>query len=281
MEEKEQQDDYQIDYEQFNKPPAQRKSRWGWLTAAGAFILFKLKTVFSVLKGLFIFAKLGKFMTTGLSMLLMIVTYMYIYGWKYAVGIVLLLFVHELGHLYYARRLGLATSLPLFIPFVGALIQMREEPKDAKTEAIIGIGGPLAGIIGAYVCLAVANFFSSPLFYALAYFGFTVTVFNLIPAHPLDGGRIVGAISPSLWLVGIPLIVGLSVYFFNPIAILISVLAIGKAWKVWQDRDNPYYQTDVAFRVKLGLVYFTIFAISAYHAYATHQRLDQLKFLIS
>jgi len=281
MEEKHNQDEAEITYEGQDDQSAEKKQGWwGWLVAGGAFLLFKLKTIFSIFKGLFIFLKLGKFMTTGLSMLLMIVTYMYIYGWKYAVGIVLLLFIHELGHLYYARRLGLDTSLPLFIPFVGALIQMREEPKDAKTEAIIGIGGPLAGVIGAFICLGIANLFTAPLFYALAYFGFMVTVFNLIPAHPLDGGRIVSAISPSLWLIGIPMIIGLSIYFFNPIAILIAVLAIGKAWKVWQDRDNPYYQTDTDFRVKIGVAYFVIFAVSAYYTYSTNQVLDQFKPLI-
>jgi Zn-dependent protease len=263
------------------KPASQKRGWWGWPVAGGAFLLTKVKTVLSIAKGLFVFLKLGKFLTTGLSMLLMIASYTFIYGWKYALGIVLLLFIHEMGHLYYARRLGLDTSLPVFIPFIGALIQMREEPKDAKTEAIIGIGGPLFGVAGAFGCLAIADQFQFPLFYALAYFGFFITVFNLIPAHPLDGGRIVSAISPAIWLVGIPMMVGISLYFFNPIAILISFLAIGKAWQVWKDRHNPYYQTDTAFRLKMGLSYFLLFAVAAYYSYSLHQTLDRLKFIVS
>jgi Zn-dependent protease len=281
MEERDDRQEHDPVPEEIKERPSASKGWWGWVVAAGGFILLKLKTVLALLKGVFIIFKFGKFLTTGLSMLLMIVSYTYIYGWKYALGIVVLLFVHELGHLYCARRLGLATSLPLFIPFVGALIQMKEEPKDAKTEAIIGIGGPLLGVVGAFTCLLAARQFSSPLFYALAYFGFVITIFNLIPAHPLDGGRIVGAISPAIWLVGIPMIIGLSLYFFNPIAILISLLAIGKAWKVWKDRDNPYYQTDTKFRALIGLSYFTLFVLSAYYSYNLHQILDRFKLLLS
>lgn len=281
MKEKDEQREYGAISEEIEEKPRSPKGWWGWVVAAGGFILFKLKTALALAKGLFLFIKFGKFLTTGLSMLLMIVSYTYIYGWKYALGIVLLLFIHELGHLYYARRLGLDTSLPVFIPFVGALIRMKEEPKDAKTEAIVGIGGPLFGVIGAFICLLVARQFNAPLFYALAYFGFFVTVFNLIPAHPLDGGRIVSAISPAIWLIGIPAIIGLSLYYFNPIAILISILAIGKAWQVWKNRDNPYYQTDTKFRAIIGLCYFALFALSAYYSYTLHQTLDRLKFILS
>ncbi len=253
--------------------PEKKKSRWGWFTAIGGLLLLlKVGKIWAIVKGLFIFLKFGKFFTTGLSMMVMIVVYTFMYGWKYAVGIVLLLFIHEMGHLTASRRLGIDTSMPMFIPFVGALIQMRQEPKDAKTEAIVGIAGPVFGVIGAFVCLFIGNLFQSGLFLALAYFGFLLTVFNLIPAHPLDGGRVVTAISVKLWFVGIPVMLFFSIYFFNPIGILISILAIKKAWEVWKDRENPYYDTDKSFRLQMGCSYFLLFAISAYYTY----HLDEL-----
>jgi Zn-dependent protease len=257
------------------EPPLKKKSKWGCLTSfGGLFLIFKAAKIWTIIKGIFLFFKFGKFLTTGLSMMLMIVVYTYIYGWKYAIGIVLLLFIHELGHLTASRRLGIDTSLPMFLPFIGAIIQMKEAPKDAKTESIVGIAGPIFGALGAFVCLCVGELFDSTLFFALAYFGFLLTVFNLIPAHPLDGGRIVTAISLKLWMIGIPVMVIFSLYFFNPISILISILAIKKAWEVWKDRENPYYDTDTGFRYKMGFSYFVLFALSAYYTYNLHEVLN-------
>ena len=257
-------------------PSEKKKGRWGWLTSFGGLLLiFKASKIWMIIKGVLIFLKFGKFLTTGLSMMLMIITYTYIYGWKYAIGIVLLLFIHEMGHLTASRRLGIDTSLPMFIPFVGAIIQMKEAPKDAKTESIVGIAGPLYGVLGAFCCLILGELFDAELLLALAYFGFLLTVFNLIPAHPLDGGRIVTAISLKLWLVGIPIMVFFSLYFFNPIGILISILAIRKAWQVWKDRENPYYDTDQRFRFKMGISYFLLFSLSAYYTYNLHEVLNK------
>lgn len=256
--------------------PEKKKSRWGWLTSLGGLLLvFKAGKIWTIIKGALLFLKFGKFLTTGLSMMLMIVVYTYIYGWKYAIGIVLLLFIHEMGHLTASRRLGIDTSLPMFIPFIGAIIQMKEAPKDAKTESIVGIAGPVFGALGAFICLFIGEMVHSGLLLALAYFGFLLTVFNLIPAHPLDGGRIVTAISLKLWIIGIPVMLFFSLYFFNPIGILISILAIKKAWEVWKDRDNPYYNTDQGFRFKMGFSYFLLFALSAYYTYNLHEVLNK------
>jgi Zn-dependent protease len=254
-----------------------KKKWWRWMTSfGGLFVIFKATKIWAILNAVFIFFKLSKFLATGLSMLLMIVTYTFIYGWQYAIGIVALLFIHEMGHLLTSRRLGLDTSLPLFIPFVGALIQMKEQPQDAKIESIVAIGGPILGAVGAFLCLFIGELFYSGLFLAMAYFGFILTVFNLIPAHPLDGGRIVTAISLKLWAIGIPVMLGFSLYFFNPIGILISLLAISKAWEVWKDRDNPYYDTDTTFRILMGVTYFTLFVVAAYYSYALHETLAML-----
>lgn len=258
------------------KPPDKKKSKWGWLTSFGGFLLiFKAAKIWAIIKGIFIFLKFGKFLTTGLSMMLMIVVYTYMYGWKYAIGIVFLLFIHEMGHLTASRRLGIDTSLPMFIPFIGAIIQMKEAPKDAKTESIVGIAGPVFGALGAFVCVFLGEIFDSALLLALAYFGFLLTVFNLIPAHPLDGGRIVTAISLKLWMIGIPVMIFFSLYFFNPIGILISILAIKKAWEVWKDRENPYYDTDPGFRIIMGGSYFFLFTLAAYYTYNLHEMLNK------
>lgn len=265
--------------------PAQQEERstnkkgiWAGVLVALGFVVTKLKFLLGPLYFAFKALKFGKFLTTGLSMVLMIVTYAFMYGWKYAIGVVVLLFVHEMGHLWFAKIKRLDVSLPVFIPFVGALIKLKEEPKDAKTEAFVAVGGPLIGMLGAFVFLLAAFWQHSQLLAALAYFGFFLTVFNMIPAHPLDGGRIAAALSPAMWLLGIISMAVLTIYYFNPLAFMILLFAIGKAWSVWKHRhEQPpgYYEVDTAFRVKMGITYFTIFAVSSFFTYFLHAILQR------
>src|SRR5512141_2381252 len=136
---------------------------------------------------------------SGGTMLLMIWVYMHLWGWPFALGFVLLLLVHETGHLIVAKKFGLKVGAPVFIPFIGAFIALKEAPRNAWMEACVGIGGPLLGSIGALGCLGLAGMTGNPLFTALAYSGFLLNLFNLIPIGMLDGGRVATALSPWLW----------------------------------------------------------------------------------
>lgn len=254
-----------------------RRRWWVGLLAILGLVFGKFKILLGPLLFLVKLLKLGKFLTTGLSMVLMIVSYTFFYGWKFAAGIVGLIFVHEMGHMVFARLRKLDVSWPVFIPFLGAFIKMKEQPRDAKTEAFVAIGGPLIGMLGAFVCLGIAALGKSTFWAALAYFGFFITVFNMIPAHPLDGGRIAAALSPLMWVAGIAAMLIMTIYFFNPIALIILVMATVKAWKVWKHRDElppGYYEVDAGFRLKMGLTYFAIFAVSSFFTYLLHEILQ-------
>ena len=148
---------------------------------------------------------------TGGTMLLTIWVYAQTWGWWYALGFVLLIFVHECGHLLAARRIGLKVGAPVFIPFMGALIALKEAPPNAWIEAQVGIGGPLLGTAGAAACDGLYLATGNPLFRALAFSGFFLNLFNLAPIGFLDGGRIVTALSPWLWLVGLGVVSALLV----------------------------------------------------------------------
>src|SRR5947199_8032375 len=89
---------------------------------------------------------------SGGTMLLMIWVYTQIWGWQFALGFVLLLLVHESGHLLVAKKFGLKVGAPVFIPFMGAFIALKEAPRNAWIEACVGIGGPMLGSLGALVC---------------------------------------------------------------------------------------------------------------------------------
>ena len=140
--------------------------------------------------------------TMAATMLLSLVLYALAFGWHFAAGFVLLLFVHELGHLVAARVVGVDSSIPFFVPFLGAVISLRQPPKNAKMEANIAIGGPAAGMLSGLVCLIFYLWTDSLLMLLLAYTACLLNLFNLIPCTPLDGGRIATAISPHMWWLG-------------------------------------------------------------------------------
>lgn len=116
--------------------------------------------------------------------------YALLFGWKFAVGFVLLILVHELGHYVEARRQGLSPSLPVFIPFLGAYVALRGQPFDPWRNALVSIAGPIAGGVAALGCLIYGEVAGSDLVLALAYAGFFLNLINLVPIGILDGGHI-------------------------------------------------------------------------------------------
>jgi Zn-dependent protease len=203
--------------------------------------------------------KFGKLLPAAATMLLSIAVYASVFGWWYAAGFVALLLVHEMGHYLAARRRGLNVGLPTFIPFVGAWIQLKELPHDAETEAYVGIAGPLMGTAGALACFYLARSTASTLLLALAYAGFFLNLFNLIPLSPFDGGRVTAAISPRLWLIGVPLLVALFFYNPSPLLILMAVLALPNVMKAWRGLRSPEEQAYYTVRPETRLSYATLY----------------------
>jgi Zn-dependent protease len=223
------------------EPAEQRpwwKGVWGVLTAVGlAIVKFgaKLKVILLLLPKL-------KLFTTSASMLVSVGAYSLIWGWKFAIGFVLLLLVHEMGHVLQARREGLDASAPLFIPFLGAAIALKELPKDAGVEARVGLAGPVLGTLGTCVAVAIWQITGNDLFQALAFFGFFLNLFNLAPVLPLDGGRAMAALTPWMWIVGYVLLVAATVAFPNPIMFLILLFGGLETYRRWKERKNPEQQ---------------------------------------
>jgi len=179
---------------------------------------------------LFLAGKLGKILLSGGSMLVSIAVYAEIFGWKYAVGFVLLLLCHEMGHYMAARQRGLDVGLPTFIPFVGAWINLKTQCLNPETVAFVGMAGPLLGSTGAFLVYLIAVYYQLHWLLAIAYAGFVLNLFNLIPVVPLDGGHIVAVITPRIWIIGIPMLVALYFWRPSPLLIIIAILALPKAW---------------------------------------------------
>lgn len=224
--------------------------------------------------------KLGKVLFSSGSMLISIGLYALIYGWRYAVGFVGLLFVHELGHYLAARRRNLNVGLPTFVPFVGAWIELKEQPFDAETEAFIGLAGPMLGSAAAYAVFLLSREYDSNLLLALAYAGFMLNLFNLIPLSPLDGGRIVGVISPKIWLVGIPVLLGVFFWRPSPMLFMVAILAAPHVWTVIKNKgavDETYYSADKATRLKFGFQYLALTLFLAVLSFETYEALEMVR----
>jgi Zn-dependent protease len=200
--------------------------------------------------------------------------YVWFGGWWFGIGLIVLLFVHEMGHVLEARRQGLPVSVPIFIPFMGALISMKRMPQDAWREARLAIAGPLLGSAAALALYLAGIAYDSQHLRALAFLGFLINLFNLLPVIPLDGGRITAALHPALWLVGLFALVALVLYQPNPVLILILVFAASELLRRWRSRHLPqmrgYYRVRPLQRLVMAGLYFGLAAALVLGMHATH-----------
>ncbi|MBV1861888.1 MAG: site-2 protease family protein [Nannocystaceae bacterium] len=174
------------------------------LAGAGglALLLWKFKAVvlFAVTKGkalVFGFTKLG----TLAGVLASFGVYWAAWGWKFAAGLIISLYIHEIGHVVTLRRFGIAASAPAFIPGLGAFVRLEQYPANEMENARVGMAGPIWGTVAAVAALSVYAISDWASFAAIARFGAWINLFNLLPLGPLDGGRGFGALNRSQrWL---------------------------------------------------------------------------------
>lgn len=228
---------------------------------------------------LFSGVKLGKLLLSGGSMLVSIVVYAFVFGWRYAVGFVALLFVHEMGHFLAARLRGLSVGLPTFIPFVGAWVDLKNHPHNAETEAFVGLGGPLLGTVGAMLCYFLARNYNATWLLAVAYSGFFLNLFNLIPLSPFDGGRITAVLSPRVWLLGVPVLAGLFWLRPSPLLLIMAVLAAPQVWQALAYRSQSaegqsYYAVPTATKWAYGFYYLALLGFLAVMTHDVHEMVN-------
>ena len=254
------------------RPDGTWKKRLASLGSIGmvlAFVLGKLKLLIPLLK----VTKLS----TLLSMLVAVWAYAMLWGLPFALGFVLLIFVHEMGHALVMKQQGIRAGAPVFIPFVGAVIAMKSLPRNAWVEALVGIGGPVLGSVGALVCLIVGWAGGSLFWYGLAYTGFLINLFNLIPISPLDGGRIVGVISRWLWAAGYAVGVAVFLVTKSPILFLILLLGLFTLARTLKGPREGYFDAEPGQRLAMGIAYFGLIALLALGMWVADAPLQELR----
>jgi Zn-dependent protease len=248
--------------------PWWRRSLSG-IVVAGAFILKFGKAALLLLPK-------AKLLTTSGTMLVSLAAYSLIWGWKFALGFVLLLFVHEMGHVIQLRREGISASAPMFIPFMGAVVMAKSLGEDAAAEARVGLAGPLLGTLGALALLPVAAATGDDFWYALIFTGLFLNLFNLLPVVPLDGGRAMAALSPWMWFVGLFGMALLAFVYPNPIIFLILLFAVMETYKRWTARKRggaevtAYYRVKPAVRLAVFAVYLGLIIVCGVGMDLTH-----------
>jgi Zn-dependent protease len=213
---------------------------------------------------------------TGGSMVLMVGVYASIWGWKWALGFVLLLLLHECGHLIVAKWFGLAVSAPMFIPFMGAFIALKEAPRNAWMEACVGIGGPILGSLAAAICHALGLALNYPLLIALGWSAYFLNLFNLTPVGMLDGGRIVTALSPWLWLPGFAALGWLAWTHPNFIVWILLFASFPRIISLFRKRteeEQRYYEVPPAQRWLMALMYFGLIGALVLGMHVSHLQL--------
>lgn len=213
----------------------------GLLLTKGKFILLLLATKLKLLLGAL---KLGPLWNTAATMGLSLWFYAGTFGAALAAGFLLLILVHELGHGFAARRMGLRVGAPIFIPFLGAVIALKDQPRSTWVEAVVALAGPVFGGLGGLAVLALGACFPagyvSGLCRALAHITFHLNLFNLIPAMGLDGDR---ATKPCRWwywpLGAVPLVAVAGTAFgvqgrLNPVLLFVFLLGGIKAFQGWR-----------------------------------------------
>lgn len=243
----------------------------GGIGATIGALLLKFKAVLLLLLNLKWVVFLAKFGWVGFSALFSIAIYSLIFGWQFAIGLVLLLFIHEMGHALVMKLKGIPVGGMIFIPMLGAAVLMRQMPKNAQDEAEVGIAGPIAGAVASGVCLALAELtpHTTTIWAALAYFGFFMNLFNLVPVLPFDGGRVLGAIDRRIWIVGFLALLGFQVWqWINGISnIFLLFFIVMAATQLWSRRGlhtgaaaQVYYNVPVGTRIALSVLYFGLAA---------------------
>jgi len=229
-----------------------------------------------------------KFGLASVTAVISVFIYAQLFGWGFGIGLVALLFVHEMGHAVVMKLKGLPVGGMIFIPMLGAAVFMRRMPGNARDEAEVGIAGPVAGALASLICLFFA--LSRPTVHGiwapLAYFGFFLNLFNLIPIIPFDGGRVLSALDRRVWLLGFFALVAVQVWQWvsgnSSIWLLIFiVMAATEFWARRRAADSPegqaYYAVPVSERIVIGLAYFGLIAVLVLGMTAAHGLMSSMQ----
>ena len=220
-----------------------------------------------------------QYAVAGGSFVVTIVAYTTQFPIGIVTGFVVITLIHEIGHAVAIRAKGLRAGFMVFIPFIGGAVTMKGQPRTVFDDAIIGLAGPFFGTLATLVTLQIYKWTSDPLYLMVAFVGFGLNLFNLLPLGMLDGGRISAAITKWMWVVGGGAIVWKVFDQPNPLTILIAVLAAFQVYAsiVREKTDPRFYEITPGQRAAIAVLYFALVIFLGHQTYITYDRLELLR----
>ena len=195
------------------------------------------------------------------------------------VGFVVITLIHEIGHAVAIRMKGLRAGFMVFIPFVGGAVTLKDQPRTAYDDAMIGLAGPFAGTLASLFVLQVYKWSGDPMYLFIALLGFALNLFNLLPIGMLDGGRISAAVTKWMWVLGGGAVVWKVFDQPNPLTILIAVLAAFQVYAsiIREKTDKHFYDVTAAQRAGVAILYFALVIFLGHQTWITYDRLEMLR----
>ncbi|HEY0371295.1 MAG TPA: site-2 protease family protein [Thermoanaerobaculia bacterium] len=220
-----------------------------------------------------------QYAVAGGSFVVTIAAYTTQFPFGVVTGFVVITLIHEIGHAVAIRAKGLRAGFMVFIPFIGGAVTMKDQPRTVYDDAIIGLAGPVFGTVATLVTLQVYKWTSDPLYLLIAFVGFGLNLFNLLPIGMLDGGRISAAITKWMWVLGGGAIVYKVADQPNPLTILIAVLAAFQVYAsiVREKTDPRFYEITGLQRAAIAVLYFALVIFLGHQTYMTYDRLELLR----
>jgi len=222
-----------------------------------------------------------QYAVAGGSMVVSIIAYASRTQWKlaFAVGFVVITLIHEVGHAVVIRRMGLRAGLMVFIPFVGGAVTLKDQPRTAYDDAMIGLAGPVAGTLASLVALQIFKWTSEPLWLAIAGGGFLLNLVNLLPIGMLDGGRISAAITKWMWVIGGGLLLYKVIKQPNLLLVLVVALVAFQVYAsiVREHDDKHFYDIPLSQRAFVAAAYFGLVIFLGHQTYVTLNRLNMFQ----
>jgi Zn-dependent protease len=194
-------------------------------------------------------------------------------------GFLLITLIHELGHALVIRAKGLRAGFLVFIPFIGGAVTLKDQPRSAFDDALIGLAGPVAGTLASLVSLQIYKWLDDPLYLLIAFLGFAINLFNLLPIGLLDGGRISAAVTKWMWLLGGAAVVWKVVDQPNPLTLLIAILAAFQVYaSLEREKENrQFYEVTVPQRAAIATLYFALVIFLGHQTWMAYDRLEILR----
>lgn len=221
---------------------------------------------------------LTQFAVAGASMALSIAAYATKAPLPLVIGFVAIIVIHEIGHAVVIRAKGLRAGMMVFIPFIGGAVTLKDQPRSAYDDALIGLAGPIAGTFASLVVLQIYKWTDLPLYLAIAAAGFAVNLLNLLPIGMLDGGRISAAVTKWMWVFGGGALVYKVIRQPNPLMLLVLLLVAFQVYaSIAREKDDrSFYNVTISQRTAIAIVYFFLVVFLGQQTWVTLHRLAAL-----